>query len=513
MPEQSYRPRHQISRQFTEAELAVSDRATSHLTQQVDQMPAARLSVHGSTEQAYAWLEKDLARRDAETARLANEMQLAEAQSLRKQLDVEAREDADRKAAAADGISRISKWEEGGYGSMEEAKQALLKENPQYATNSDFNAGYANLSKDFKTDQQRELEQTNEQLNLVTSKLSLGQMELTREFYDSNPELFRKMMNARNNAAVIGAFSSEQKAQMDADLQEESYRRTKRNQALYNQSGDGDPAISVQQIRAFKDAEMNVVKPSVLQSFFPPDSPQMLMATDIFFLKNELSDTERSGLEANYNVLTNPKASEDDKFVAQAAIESTAADYLTYSADLKKKTDADDAFRAKMPDAFKAMNDGVKAGYTILKTYQDKPTADPQIGIDAVVDNAKRTLQGIKAQFISAKIPLEQYSQVLKEIHALGEMKVTTGAGEQNVDAVRKVAKDVHGKLRSLIDEAMTMERTTEVVDSPIGKGDKSPALKPITGADYDAAVKEVGPDKDALIKHFEKNGFAIPKP
>lgn len=512
MSEPSYRPRHQISRQFTEAELAVSDRTTSHLTQEVDLAPPRTFDGGGTYRDKYQWLEEDLKRRDENTARLAREMQLAEAQSLRKQLDVEARDDADRKAAAADGIARISKWEEGGYGSMEEAKQALLKESPQYATNPDFNAGYANLSKDFKTDQQRDLERTNEQLSLITSKLSLGEAEITRDFYNSNPELLKQMIEARQNAAVIGALSSEQKAQMDADLQEESYRRAVRNNARFGQSADGDPAFALQQVKAFKDASMKVVKPGALQSFFPPGSPQMLMATDMFFLKDQLSDTERSDLEASYNVLTNPTSSEEDKFLAQDAIESVAADYLTYSAELKKKTDAEDAFRAKMPEAFKAMNDGVKAGYTILKTYQDNPSADPQIGIDAVVDNAKRTLQGIKAQFISAKIPLEQYSEVLREIHALGEMKTTTGESTKNVEAVRDVAKQAHTKLRTLIDEAMTMERPTEVIDEAPKKGDKSPALKPITGADFDAAVKAVGNDKEALKKHFEKNGFAVPK-
>jgi hypothetical protein len=511
MTGQSYRPRHQISRQFTEAELAVSDRATEHLTQEVDSMPAPRLSSGGSAREAYGWLEKDLERRDKETARLAREMQLAEAQSLRQQLDAEARQDADRKAEAADGVAFIAGWQEKGFRSMDEAKQAYYKQNPSASMNPDFNAASNEIGRNFKTDQQREIEETDEQLSLVTGKLALGKAEITREFYEKNPEAFKKMVNAQQNSAVLGALNAEQQAQMTADLQKESYRRTVRNNAKYGQSADGDPLMAVQQRKAFKDADMNVRKPSLLQGFFPPNSPAMLMATDIFFLKNQLGEDERSALEANYNVLTDPNSTDEQKFVAQDEIENTSADYLAYSQKLKEEMDAETTFRETLPAAFKAMNDGVKAGYSVLEAYQKNPSADPQVGIDAVVDNAKRTLMGVKSEFEAKRIPLDRYSEVLKDIHAIGAAKTDPGDEASNVNAVRQVAQDVHTKLRELIDDALTRERIPETIDEKPKAGEKSPVLKPITDTDLESAIKAVGSDKNALRKHFEENGFAVP--
>ena len=158
MAERKYRSSNNISRNFTEAEEAVDERTTEHLTTPVSSLPPALVSGGGTASQAYGWLKEDLANRDQATARLQNEMQLAGNQSIRRQLHEEAKLDTLQKEEATQGVSKLANWRADGFKSPEEAKQKLFEENPNYAMNPYVRESADYLTQNSKSDKRRELE-------------------------------------------------------------------------------------------------------------------------------------------------------------------------------------------------------------------------------------------------------------------------------------------------------------------------------------------------------------------
>lgn len=531
MPEQSYRPRHNVSRQFTEAELAVSDRTTDHLTQEVDQLPSARLSVHGSTEQAYAWLEKDLKRRDEQTVRLAREMQLAESQSLRNQLDVEARDEADRKASAADGVSYIAAWQENGFRSMEEATQAYKKKNPSMVMNPEFLQAQRSLLDGFKTDQQREIEEINEKTLIARSVMEFEDAEHMRLDMEENPDKWQKIRDAK----LIGFEDAAEQAKFDAANRAYGRQQATTNMKLWGMTDPGDGSLAMRQMEALDNAGLKVSDPGRLQSFYKADSPQLQMALDGAYLGRQ-SPEVKAKIEESLNILTNPKSEEDQIFEARRMIDDQS---LAYWKETKVAREAElirQQVASKLPAASKAASDALKANHSLLKGYKDEAIdADPTILVEGMTSNARAAMNQIKAELISVGVPLDGYSEAILQIEEiskkaqekarLGYFGEMTGNPETDKEAAKdriaqasSFSRQINDITNRLLESAMKAERNPVTTSSPVEETGGGKAL-PTDSPKYALPevtrkiVEEMKGDPAKIEAELIKRGYDIPPP
>lgn len=524
---EGYRPRHNISRQFTEAELAVSDRTTDHLTQEVDQMPAPRLSRFGTADEAYGWLEKDLKRRDEQTARLSNEMRLAEAQSLRNQLDVEARDEADRKASAADGVSYIASWQENGFRSMEEATQDYKKKNPGIVMNPEFNAAHQSLADGFKTDQQREIEDINEKTLIARSIIEFEDVEHMRLDMEENPDKWQKIRDAK----LIGFVDAAEQAKFEAAHRAYGRQQATTNMKLWGMPDPGDGSLAMRQMEALDGAGLKVGDPGRLQSFYKADSPQLQMVLDGTYLGNQSPEVKLK-IEESLNILTNPKSEEDQIFEARRMIEDQSLAYWKETKVARESELIRQQVASKLPAASKAASDSLKANHSLLKGYKDEAIdADPTILVEGMTSNARAAMSQIKAELISAGVPLDGYSEAILQIEEiskkaqekanLGHFGAIGEAENTNIETAKNriiqassFSRQINNITNRLLESAMKAERKPVTTLSSAGETPtpSSAPLKAITDADYDAAVEEVGTDEAALKEHLRLKGFVVPE-
>lgn len=541
MSEQGYRPRHNISRQFTESELAVSDRATEHLTQQVDTMPAPKLSRYGTADEAYGWLEQDLKRRDEATTRLAREMQLAEAQSLRQQLDVEARQDADRKTKAADAISSVAKWKEAGFGSPAEAKQAALTKDPALASIPEFNEGFANFTKDYKSKEQLEMDELSLKSDLIREKLDLGGLDFIAKSFEGHPEKEQAFYQSVYDVRVIGTMEEAEQLNLRRAAARMGVENTTRNMDFFNMAEGGSQSTLIDQMAAYQKVGMNINNPGRLQSRFKPGDPQLEMTLNPAYLAR-IPAEKKAELESNLNILTNPKATEDELEAAQSFVNQVTVEY-TQDPDIMAARDwqrKQAAISKKLPEAAGAVKEQIKANQTILKGYAENPQADPTIPVGAMVSNTKQTMSLIKLELTDKGVDLTPFSEAVVELDRLykkAEDRAKTGFYDLNVvsgkegdpkqekvrrEHVNSFAQQINDVIAGLLEKSMAAPRVTDETPDPTGSAGKADegkskkttvSEKVLDQATLDALRSEHGTDREALNKAIKAQGFTKQAP
>jgi hypothetical protein len=539
MSETGYRPRHNVSRQFTDAETAVSDRATEHLTQEVDSFPSPRLSRYGTADEAYGWLEQDLKRRDDNTARLAREMDLAEKQSLRNQLDAEAREEADRKAAAAKGIATISSDQRG----IDIAAQDFYKNNPQEVSNSYLNQGVSTLRQNFKTDNQRELERMNEQINLVTTTLNFDSLNHVQQEMENNPELQQNYVDAFFDEKVMAPIDKAKQANYGRALAQRNLEQANRNMDLFGTAEGGSQAAAIQQMVALQNAGLEVAQSPRLMAYYKQGDPQLEMMLNGFYIKG-LPEEKRLAIQESANILTDLSANETQKNQAQRTIDLEAVNYWKKTSKERELLASQQKMLAVMPASVTAYKDALKSNHSILKAYTEKAQeADPSGIIKSIGENAKIAVRQIKIEHLNQKIPIAEHDKALKRINdyiqeAEAKSKIKgfpivdraraqpTTEDLQNIDTRIKYARDLSSKINdeiaSLLDLGMNTERGTPF-EPPADKETMKPAANsPTAPKPFDRAaqmkaqavhggIEDLEERKAAYIQWAAENGYAPP--
>lgn len=237
--------RSRISRQFTDAESALDERISSHLT-----APPLELRTGDSVSQSYKWLSEDLALRSTLSKQLAGEQQMAYAQSERHALaDQALRQEEDDKEALG-GITRARELLE--KGEAKSAKDAIYKtvgENPRLGINPMAGKMFGDLERTFESPEQQELRQRKEDLDLAKlhndkfvvdaqgmSQDAIGTVEAAKR----NVERFQlEGITAANNALY---------EENRGIVVRETLRQTKEAQATFQ--AIGDPKNRTARIRA-----------------------------------------------------------------------------------------------------------------------------------------------------------------------------------------------------------------------------------------------------------------------
>jgi hypothetical protein len=497
------------------------------LTQEVDLVPPRTFDGGGTYRDKYQWLEEDLKRRDENTARLAREMELAEAQSLRKQLDVEAREDADLKGRAADAIAKISSDPRG----VDVAAQEWLKANPDQVNNPHVNSGLSVLRQNTMTDTQRKIKDTAEQVALLRSEEALLEAGFASDYREKNPDYGYKLFQATKNTEYLGALASEQQAKLQAAANEESFKDTNRLNERYGTFlGDEELALAIR--AGLKKSELKVKAPDRLQTHYKPKSTQSLMFTDYAFI-NDLGE-RKAELEAAMNVLTNGTATKEEQLDAKDLIDDIAVDYKAYAGDMMKSKELEDAKARKLPNAVKAMREGTKETISLVDGFLENADASPEViesVAKAIASNGITTLLLMKSEV--AEIDPELYKKALEKMKAIEARKfdhiLTATEDYEDAEAksykekaVRNIAREVNDELKNVLDSAMTATPTKTKVDpADAEKGDAATTSekkgRKVDEKAFKYASDAVGPyptkeEKRAAIEaELRKQGYDVP--
>tara|TARA_R110002153_G_scaffold8386_8_gene36057 strand:- start:1083 stop:2636 length:1554 start_codon:yes stop_codon:yes gene_type:complete len=329
---EGYRSRHNVSRQFTEAEDAVSDRTTEHLTQDYDRLPPARMSRHGTASQAYGWLEKDLANRDKATARLSQEFSLANRQSQRLQLGKEAEEEAIRKNEAAGAIQELAQWQRNDFNSFAEARQSQLESNPRLASNPEYNSGVSVLGTNNKSPRQREIEEVQEKNQLIAADMINFETGAVLDSLKDNPELADRYRAALVDNRVTGVINKNKRVKAQEVIDGLDYDKAIRNRQVFDsaaQGGDEDSLIAMETVLG--DLKLDIDDSAGFFKEFEQGSPIYEMFAHPGFMKSTARNVieEVTGLA---NILTNEDSTNSDKLSARKSLRQHAGRYMKYTA-------------------------------------------------------------------------------------------------------------------------------------------------------------------------------------
>jgi hypothetical protein len=412
-----YRSSNNISRNFTDAELAVDERVTSLLTQPVSSMPPALISAGGTAEQSYAWLKQDLEERDKATQRLTQEMQLANQQSIRYQLGEEAKLDTEQKNEASSYISKLTKWRESGYTSPDAYNQALLEENSNLTINPFYNEQSRNFLSNSKSDKAREIDENTEAVNFVKSKLEANEYELLMDDFKKNPETWNKFYEDSRKVKMLGLANQVRNIELDNAVNQTSYEIAKKQQELYGRIAEGDEtaALTVRGMMKKRGAQIGDIKGLI--SSFTPKGHVLTMLSDQIYMDDitipYAGDNEQTNATKTQNdqliknsisILTNPSSSEQDKLNAKSNLEDLASDYIGYSSRFKlaEKTKAevsalgDDIIpaREKFITASNAINkaflqDDSKSNDGVVETYNNQLVNNAVATVTQMADSAR----------------------------------------------------------------------------------------------------------------------------
>jgi hypothetical protein len=331
-----YRSRSRISRQFTDAESALDDRVTSHLT-----APPLELVTGDSHSQSYQWLREDLALRSVLSKQLAGEQAMAYAQSERHELARQALDQEDQDADALIGARRVRELMDAG-DDPDIAVYKAVGENERLAFNSVFGKVAGDAARLFQSPEQLALRQQKEDLDVIRTKNALA---LAREDAEVNEDsnLRAKRIRAKINVADLNAQTAPLHAQLAHINASTALLKAEEDAALIQKLGgdyDEDTAIEVQGL--FNEMGLTgVVDPIAVAKVASRSQYTMAMLRDDGWRAEFLNSPERQALfEASLNTIANPDATRVEMTQAQAAVRTATSEWLKANRSTIKRQEA-----------------------------------------------------------------------------------------------------------------------------------------------------------------------------
>ena len=303
-----------VSRQFTESELAIDERATEHLTQRVDEMPAPLLSKHGNGISSYAWLKEDLEDRDKATVRLTREMGLANAQSERRQLSDDAVLESQQKNQALEAIDFVSRWNEKGFGSPQLAKEDYYRETPGAAGNPHVNRGMQAVIGGTETEIQRQARLAGEKATLAENMNRNSGAAAKLAWDKAHP-------GALDEVFALEAQNQKDAAEIQAALNARAFEESRIIREEWgNLDEDGQKAYT-STVGLFNEVSMDVLDPTPVIKAYGADSMVVRMITNRKFLTDlDKTPSQKATLTAALNTFSDPEATDKDRLQAKKDI-------------------------------------------------------------------------------------------------------------------------------------------------------------------------------------------------
>lgn len=405
MSERGYRSSNNISRNFTDSEEAIDERINEHLQQPVSSMPAAVISAAGTASQAYGQLSKDLANRDAATARLTNEFQLAGAQSIRHKLSEEAKLDTFQKEQATAGIEQLAKWRENGFKSPEAAKQKLLEDNPGYAMNPHLRDAADYLNQNAKSDTRRKVEETIEANALIKGEIEEKDSSMRLNDMKSDPAYYQKMFTTMKKFKESGMEMDVMTQQMEKDILTHSFNESKKTQeligSLANDPKNQEAVISLRQV--FDKSGIKVDNVVGLVNNFQAGGSVLRMLSDNAYMDSfGEEDGKKEELNSAVQLISDPDTNPKDKMSAIATVERYAGEYKANTQEQEKKAQTAEKFKSLSPTAEKIRTDMIGMNSKIINTIK---TAEEGKKPDNVSRSAARNTMSMN--FVNSAQSLE----------------------------------------------------------------------------------------------------------
>lgn len=515
-----YRSRsNNISRQFTEAESAVSERVTNHLTQQVDELPPARMRQFGTSHQVYGWLEEDLKRRDESTRRLANEFALAEEQSIRYKLDREATDEIAQKDQASNVLGRVARWNELGYGSPDEAKQAAMFDDPSLATNPHAISGLGQLVGGYKSDAQRKSEELSTKYDVIKKTEEIRSIEGNLAWMEANPGKGQEMINAANDAQYMNTLSEPIQARVRQAASAQSWKDAQKNIELFGNINGPDPSEeSIIAARGvMKRNGVEVPDMTGLFSRIKPDGYISKMLANSLYMGG-MNEGNKAQVQDAANLVASKETPEPERLKAMATLQEFAGYFASENQpniEIEENKKRMDVLGKEARSTYEKVNEANNK--LLIDSGDDRSGVDPSIFSSAMVENAKTGISSIRNMFQGNK---EEYDAAIKELdQALKDTKFNAKEGKFGVDS--KYADDVYVKVNQITNRymsAMIEANPKREVTTPDPAGDlettkdTAPAKKGlITKTQWETFLKEASGDSKIAIDRATKEGFTLP--
>jgi hypothetical protein len=362
----------EISRQFTAPERAVDDRITSHLTAPMPQVSG----IDAAT--GYKWLEDDLKFRSQITSQLNQERDLANAQSVRQELDRQFTQDSQDDVVAIGAMQQINdllaknpdkglKW----------AMSQHAQTNPSILTNKKFvDMGGKALSM-FESDADiasRNLAREAQDIHNTVSKMGdEDRMEWMRE----NPDATKKLMQMDYNSKLLDLDAGTVVKQAAKVKAEQDIRETNENLAKIKAFGPDGSLDAEAGIQAALGSGVPITDVKSTMTALSGSPAAQAMLAHPTWARETLAPEEQAALGQALDVYANAALPAEERATAKALIVASIGRYsrdtseasrsvvereklLSFGADLGKSY-------KEVVDAFKGFNEPVKGNGSQMK--------------------------------------------------------------------------------------------------------------------------------------------------
>lgn len=389
-----------ISRQFTDSEMAIDSRVSSHL-----QAPPLKFELGANMGLSYQWLSEDMALRSNLTKELAGEQAMAYAQSERQQLAKQSEnQDADDAEALA-AASRINAKISSGQSDLETAHSDEINANPNLLLNKSYQGiikdkGFMSESPEEK--KLREMRQENSVMQAGTDNFNL---EAMRTLHEQHPELVEgKAKMLYNQFKVDESNTDSQKAasQIKSLLAPIAYEKAKQSAEFFSAHGydieDQDAMIGVTGVL---NASGVTSSPKNVSNVVRGSKVMQTALMDDFWM-NDTYDTpeKKAAISEALDVAGDPLSSPQDKSNAEKVVFTMAAKYKADSAEhermAKERTDIGN-----------------------IKDINGKPFKEARAAIAKIVVSKGVTADKVPMIYSEAMSTLEQYRNIDPQIDGL----------------------------------------------------------------------------------------------